>query len=263
MANAYVAIMKTKAKIFHKTRFGDKTPLHAGRLGQIFNDFPEAKVIHVIRDPRATVASLMKMPWAASSIGLNSLFCLMNMKATKPFRDKILEVKLEHLLAKPRQIISTVMDFVQEPWSDSLLEHHLHTPTGDVPRFPWFEKAHGPLRNPRGDPAWKSELSPAWIRNIELLHSHMMRQYGYERCELETEPTFIQRQAARIQDLPEVVRSLAHRKRLLRVTTGNRVADPREVLALLLQFNPQAWSHYPDFVMPAILKGSNRNKIND
>ena len=252
ISSAYVAIMKTKAKVFHKARFGDKTPLHAGRIKQIFRDFPGAKVIHVVRDPRATVASLMRMPWAASSVGLNSIFCRMTLNAIKPFRDRIHEVRLEDLLQSPRATLRDILEFIGEPWDESVMEHHLHTPDGDVPPFPWFRKAHGPLKKPEGAPSWLRELSPAWIRNIELVHSATMKRYGYARCHLEKEPTFLQRQAARIADLPQVLQSLAHRRRLLRVTRGKQIVDPRQVLALLLQFNPQAWQLYPGFVMPKI-----------
>jgi hypothetical protein len=36
------------------------------------------------------------------------------------------------------------------------------------------------------------------------------------------------------------------------MTRGDRVADPREVLACLLQWNPAAWRHYPGFVLPRL-----------
>ncbi len=252
LPGAYRAIMRAKATGFGRVRYGDKTPLHAGRLGQIFADFPDARVVHMVRDPRGTVASLMRMPWAASSVGLNSLFCRRTLDQVAPFRDRICELTLDDLLARPRHVLERVLAFVGEPWDDAVLDHPAHTPAGDVPAFPWFAKAHRPIRAPTGDPAWLTQLSPAWIRNIERLHTVSMARYGYEPARLPREPSFLDRQRARLADAPQVVRSLAHRRSLLSMTRRGRVADPREVLACLLTWNPSAWAHYPGFVMPRL-----------
>lgn len=56
------AIMKMQAERHGKVRYGDKTPLHATKLPQIFEDFPGARVVNVVRDPRGGVASLLRMP---------------------------------------------------------------------------------------------------------------------------------------------------------------------------------------------------------
>lgn len=249
---AYRAIMRLKAARYGRVRYGDKTPLHAGRLDRILSDFPEARVIHVVRDPRATVASLMRMPWAASSVGLNNLFCLRSMRGVRPFSDRLLEIRLEDLLGDLEASLRRVLDFVGEAWHPDVLDHAQHAPLDDVPPFPWFAAAKRPVRARAGRPVWLEQLDPAWVRNIEQLHRAEMERLDYSPVSLEREPSFLDRQRVRIADLPEVYHSLVHRRRLLRLTRGQVVPDPREIMATLLSWNPAAWRLYPDFVMPSL-----------
>lgn len=44
----------------NKTRFLNKAPLHSTRLFVLKNIFPDAKFINIIREPRATIASMLK-----------------------------------------------------------------------------------------------------------------------------------------------------------------------------------------------------------
>ena len=82
--DAFKATMKCKARHYGKSRYGDKTPLNSMHLKKIFSDFEDPRVIHIVRDPRSTVASLMRMPWAASSISLNSQYCDKQLKKIEP-----------------------------------------------------------------------------------------------------------------------------------------------------------------------------------
>lgn len=251
-AAAYRALMRAGARRFGRLRYGDKTPLHALQLEDIFADFPDARVIHLVRDPRATVASLLRMPWAPASTGLNSLFCRRTLEAVRPFRARICELRLEDLLARPEAELRRVLEFVGEAWDAAVLDHASRGPAGDVPPLPWFAAARRPLQPPAEPPAWRAQLGPAWIRNIEQVHRRSMARYGYAPAALEREPSWLERQRARLADAGRVARGLAHRRRLLRITAGDRVADPREVLACLLQWNPAAWARYPDAVLPRL-----------
>ncbi len=252
LAGAYRAVMRAKARQYAKPRYGDKTPVNTACLKKIFEDFGDPRVIHVVRDPRGTVASLLRMPWAASSVGLNSLFCQMRLKEVRPFAQRIHEIRLEDLLADTERVMRGVLEFVGEPWDDAVLDHVHHAPLHDVPPFPWFRAAKSAVRPPTGEPAWMRQLDPAWIRNIEQVHRSSMERYGYRTAELDPEPGFAARQLARLADLPEVWHSLRHRKKLLRLTRGSTVPDPREAMVTLMQFNPRAWALYPDFVMPRV-----------
>ena len=55
LPRAFQAVMRCKARQFGRPRYGDKTPFHSSHLKRIFRDFPDARVVHIVRDPRATV----------------------------------------------------------------------------------------------------------------------------------------------------------------------------------------------------------------
>ena len=102
-ADAFTAVMREKAAQYGRVRWGDKTPGHTHFLKRIFEDFPEAKVVHIVRDPRATVLSLCRMPWASKSPYANAVYCELDWKKAEPFRERMLQVRLEDLLAPEGQ----------------------------------------------------------------------------------------------------------------------------------------------------------------
>jgi len=57
-ADAYLAAYCTiKAEQHGKKRWGEKTPRHVYRIADMLEAFPKARVVYIVRDPRAVVAS--------------------------------------------------------------------------------------------------------------------------------------------------------------------------------------------------------------
>jgi len=56
-----------------RVRFGDKTPVNTQYIDRIFRDFPDARVIRIIRDPRSTAESLTVVPFGSPSILVTAL----------------------------------------------------------------------------------------------------------------------------------------------------------------------------------------------
>lgn len=245
---AFSATMRLKAAQYKKPRWGDKTPSHTASLKKIFADYPQARVIHMVRDPRGVVSSLARMPWASGSILANSLFCENARAQVEPFRDKLMEVKLEDLLAEPRITMQRVLDFVDEPWDDAVLEHAAHLPdTADMPPFEWLEGA----ARERGAPKvrWQ-DLPPDRIRLIEYLNRKGMKAYGYKRATLPQEPGRAALAKLYLRELPEALRFAAC---YVRMGWHMRRAEAFEspfVKRLFAALNPTAWKFYPGFVMP-------------
>ncbi len=53
----FEAFCMIKARMRGKARWGEKTPRHVYRVDDILTSFPRAKIVFVVRDPRAVVAS--------------------------------------------------------------------------------------------------------------------------------------------------------------------------------------------------------------
>lgn len=250
LADAYRAVMRCKARRYGRPRYGDKTPFQLGHLERLFADFPHARVVHIVRDPRATVASLVRMPWAPGSPFLAAHYYRLQVEKVAAFRDHLLEIRLEDLVARPRETMARVLDYVGEEWDDAVVDHRRHAPLDDVPPFPWLTAAKGDVARQGDLPAWRRRLSPAWIRIVERITDRAMREYGYEKAELHREPGWVARTAAALADLPH---GFAFSWRLWRATRLLRpkASPPVErVQEILLGLNPRAWRHYPGFVPP-------------
>jgi hypothetical protein len=251
VADAFRLVMRAQAERHGKSRFGDKTAFHCMYLNEIFHDFPDAKVIHLVRDPRDAVASLNRMPWAASSTALNCLFAEMHIRAVARCRNTVHEVKFEDLLADPKRVMKRILEYVGESWDDAVLDHQHHSPTDDVPPFPWFQSAKKNLDFKLGEPVYMKQFSGPWIREIERMCAFSMRRYGYTPAVLTREPSRMERARVRLQEASEIGRSL---RRVLQFwkEVRKQPSDAEECMHLLLQLNPKAWSRYPGFEIPAI-----------
>lgn len=119
-----------------KNRWGEKTPFHVWHLDQIDRLFPDAVFVGIVRHPAAVVNSLINR-W---NYGLD--------EAIAQWRDMNLTMlahgvrcgprfalcRYEDLVYAPEATIRTLLAFLQEPWSDSVLRHHTAQDEQGAPR---------------------------------------------------------------------------------------------------------------------------------
>jgi hypothetical protein len=244
---AYAAIMREKAARYGRVRFGEKTPAHAASLPRIFEDFPDARAIHIVRDPRGAAQSLAGMPWAPGSLMVNACYLDLERKQVAKFLERMLRLRLEDLLAEPRATMERVLKFVGEPWDDSVLDHAGHLPDKqDTPPYPWLEGASRDRAAPGAQ--WRS-LTPREIRMIERITRLSMAEAGYEPAKLDDEPSRLAVWWTGLRQIPDFIRYLA-----VTIPLALRARDPRNLdaveSALLRRVNPRAWARYPGYVLP-------------
>jgi hypothetical protein len=248
IGEAYAAVMREKAAQYGRVRYGEKTPSHAFHLPRLFEDFPDARVVHIVRDPRGTSLSLSQMPWACASVTANAAFCELERRSVAKFEKRMLRVKLEDLLSDARTTMGRVLDFVGEPWDDAVLDHARNAPNhDDMPPLPWLEGA----AKERGAPRARWEKMPGvQIRAVERVARGLMKEMGYSPAELAEEPSSLAVLWARLRELPETARHLGVYWRMSRLLRDAENFDTPEVLRLFARVNPEAWSHYPGFELP-------------
>lgn len=249
----YAAVMRAQARTHGKVRFGDKTPSHAASLGRIFADFPDARVIRTVRDPRDVVGSLAKMPWASRSLIAASVLTDAERRQVRRWRDRILEVRLSDLLAEPRPTMERVLAFVGEPWSDDVLDHANHRSPGDaLPPVPWFDAAAGPPDARVATARAARGVDPVEVRLIEALNRRSLRELGLAPFPLapELEPSRFAVCRRWAQDLPELVRSAGAALRLAFASRRQGSVSGPDGQAMLRALNPPAWERLGGFVMP-------------
>lgn len=136
-------------------RVTDKMPHNFGHLGMIDLLFPEARVIHCLRDPVDTCLSIYSLPFTASHSYASDLAQLgayyrqyQDLMAhwKKVLRIPILEVQYEEIVANQEEMTRRMVAFCGLEWDDRCLSFHeservVTTPSYDQVRRPIYTKS--------------------------------------------------------------------------------------------------------------------------
>jgi hypothetical protein len=129
---------------------------------RILNLAPEARLVHIYRDPRDVVASYLKQTWAPSDPIQAAHFYKGIMDAWRIVRARLpghsfREVSLESLVSRPQDVVSELCDFWELPWDEALMQTSLD-------------------RSNSG--RWKKELDAPIAKEIEILLADELREFG-------------------------------------------------------------------------------------
>src|SRR5690242_4571314 len=99
----FASLLRFYAQAHGKRRCGEKTPQHALFTETLCEWYPGATIIHLVRDPRDVVASLLRVPWASHNVlGNAHLWVRCNVAARRSrHRPQYLLVRYEELVAQP------------------------------------------------------------------------------------------------------------------------------------------------------------------
>jgi hypothetical protein len=161
--------------------YGEKTPNHLLHVGTLREFFPNARFIHMVRDPRAVVLSWTRVPWSTGSIDGNAdVWCKYVRAAERYRRDDpgFHTVRYEDLVAAPTPTLRAVGDFLGLESIADMLGFNERSEGLNFDREPWKKGVLDAVGAERGE-TWKSELSPDSIRRVESIAWRGMRRYGY------------------------------------------------------------------------------------
>ena len=119
--------MSQHARQKGKNRWVEKTPANTLHIERIFAFWPQAYFIHVVRDPRDVYSSnaLKSEEWSDPAIFSNLWIKFINAheeaKKTSWSRSMI-EIRYEDLVLYPEKIMRGILNFIREPWEDSVAE---------------------------------------------------------------------------------------------------------------------------------------------
>ena len=137
---------------------------------ELLDFIPEAKILHVYRDPRDVVASYNKQRWMptdkikSAKIYKSIMDRWFSIRPTLP-AGSYFEFKLEDLVRNPRDILVKVCDFIGLPWDENLLDIDL-------------SKSHSGR--------WKREYSNEEKEQVNTLLKDTIEKLGYEGYESTT-----------------------------------------------------------------------------
>ena len=178
----------------------EKTPTHALHMDEIIKTLPKSKFIHIIRDSRSVVASLLAASkgwgwqWAPSSAKLAAVEwwrCVSKVKenSKKYSKDQYLEVHYEDLLIDPIEEMVRIYNFLEIDFSADDITDIVHQESFDSQK-----KGNGAgmktlkgleLKEPSGfvrkglPDSWKKELSLFQKLVVWRYTRKLMRECGY------------------------------------------------------------------------------------
>ncbi len=183
----YLFLMQAYAEGRGALRCGDKTPWNVRHLATIVRWFPNARIIHLVRDPRANIASKRQLPRTSEDVISSTLKWAIDIDAAARFArssaatsERFMEIRYEDLVRDPETAVRRLCQMVGVPFFPAMLEFH-HSSDVMFKSQPWKEGVFRPVSQGSIE-RWRGELRPTQVLLIELLTAGAMRRYGYERA---------------------------------------------------------------------------------
>ena len=167
-----------------KARWGEKRPAYWEAVDVVLRLFPDAQLIHLVRDGRACFASLKQLEWwERSSITTMTTWTLAQQELNRAGRhlpaQQYHRLRYEDLLADPEPELDRLCRFLGEDFDPAMLEFGEAAADIVPERKSWHERTRGALDEARVE-AWRDVLDPEELGLFEHVAGRALRAEGYE-----------------------------------------------------------------------------------
>jgi hypothetical protein len=168
---------------------GDKNPVYATYVPLLLSLFPDAKFIHLTRDPRDNIISLKNVDFEGPFTALlayrwqHSARKLFYIKKKRP--NQFYTIRYEDLVREPQRFYREMCDFLSLPYYDHVFEFYKKQDEAmkkfDTEKIMKYHKSlFSPINTKKVD-LWKTELPELDIRICEFVCGRWTEKSGYER----------------------------------------------------------------------------------
>ncbi len=183
LSAAMLAFGKVAGKLNEDTKYWvEKTPYNERYAEQIFSFWPDAKCIHVVRDPRDNYVSYrVKHPdWTARFFARNwNISTRLGMANTKRFGpDRYWLTTFEEFVQQPENTLAKLVDFL-EIGDDPSLRKPTRAGREWKGNSMWSEQFSQISSAPVG--RWVNALSPLDVAAIQAISNREMKRIGYNQ----------------------------------------------------------------------------------
>ncbi len=183
LGSAVGIVFREYAARWGKPRWGDKRPGYISRLDVVLALFPDAQIIHIVRDGRDCVSSLKRMGWWSGGSVAAIWYWKSAIQAGARARrslpaDQYREVRYEDLVDHPERELRRLCAFLGEEFDGAMLAPH-ELAGEAVPE----RKHHHSRTQQQVDRAaveqWREQLEPWELALFEFVARRQLRQQGY------------------------------------------------------------------------------------
>lgn len=161
---------------------GEKTPNHVLFLPTLCRWYPDARFVHLVRDPRAVSNSWRTVPWSSGYRWRDAEVWDEFVRAGRRAEgvgERVHSLHFEALVRSPEEELRAVCDHLDLPYDGQMLAfHEQESATVDVEREPWKERATNPI-DPSVADRWRDELSVHAQAQVEMVAGGEMERWGY------------------------------------------------------------------------------------
>lgn len=186
LSNIFKCFLEEYARVAGKPRWGLKTPFNEFYADKIFEAFPRASMIHVIRDPRDVALSYQKFKnwsnyysfWKHINKWRESTSLALRYK--KKYKGQYILVRYEDLVVSTESTIKNICEFVGLDYKPSVLKMNDHFGwNGNNSSFSDFNKQSGIISS-KGVGRYRSSLDPFLIYVYQSRLKKEMQYYNYK-----------------------------------------------------------------------------------
>lgn len=163
-----------------KERWGEKTPLHTWHIGAIRRLFPDSVFVAITRHPGASAASIMRR--FGRSLG-DTVFHYERynkeiLRNADRHRRRMIVLRYEDLVMRTEQVMRELLDWLGEPWSARVLQHHEIQGSRDHDRIEGQTRAEDSI-DPSRVTSWASTMHALDRRYIASELDRLAEFLGY------------------------------------------------------------------------------------
>lgn len=147
---------------------GDKTPRNIAHIALLLEEYPEAKIIHIVRDPRDNAISA-KNKWNKHIFRTAYKWqqAISKVIDLNPDKSRFMELKYEDMISNPEKELRNICSFLNIDYEKEMHELRLKLDIGDKIDRTNYNK-------------YLKEMKESDIRYIEQLTQPGMQHYGYQ-----------------------------------------------------------------------------------
>jgi len=194
-----------------KSHWGQKTPRFVRYLDLLGKNFPSSKMIHMIRDPRAVVSSLIQSDVHQSNAYHGSHRWMMDVRAGLTYElthcSRVLRVFYEDLVKEPEEVLKAVFEFLEMDSTGMTISGEKKTQEYSD----FYENIHANLERsptPAFIDKWKQHLSSEEVLIVEGICGELMGELGYECSSTSDSPPAYTSRKARSQRVKGILRQM-------------------------------------------------------
>jgi hypothetical protein len=178
--NLIRTMMELNARGEGKNRWGDKTPYYSLHVPLLLEMFPDAQVIHIIRDGRDCAMSMLGR---GKDLDIHNIYQAASI--WKQYVDagqqsgsglgssQYYEFRYEDLLGEPLKAVSGICDFLGEEFSESIINYRKSSGSGKTPLL------QKPIQAGNSG-KWRSTMSARQVKVFESVAGGTLVANGYE-----------------------------------------------------------------------------------